>query len=280
MCSYQSPHDPIFYAHHGFVDRLWWTWQKNSGKFKEGPTGPLEHTLCPADGDKNDASDWLDSRKLPGVHGNVKVCYKTRERMEKEGTSESKLQSAAYWQMRIGEIPGCCHEGLAKIGIKTAKAKIRLTPGGQDLCAVNCNNTEFFALKAWCELGDGNHNTGEKPCHCDDIAQKIVDKKEQEDLFSVLHCEVEHPEPDERRLCMALYPTATCADNMFDKCVEHKIMWDAGDEDDEDGALRQGMCIPEYAEQLVRNFQRAKHSGRKIGPLLQESTIEALMQEM
>lgn len=295
MCSYRSPQDPIFYAHHGFVDRLWWTWQKNKDVWNEGPQDlTLESTLCPSD--RNQASDWLDSRALPGTrwNGQVSITYKTRADMRADMAealletshevasvvkasvqAESKLQLAAKFQQSVGIIPECCHQGLAKIGVKTARAIIRQYPGGEDLCAVNYHNTELEANKEWCLLG---HGTGDAPCEedCEEDAKKIIREKEREDEHEVLHCEVEQPEPEERRLCMALYPSYTCADNMFDKCVEHKIMHD-GSFDGETG-----LCIPEYIEQMVRDYVQAKQNGLACASesLLEESTIEKLMQAM
>lgn len=190
--------------------------------------------------------------------------------------AENEFQSAAHWQVRVGVIPECCHQGLAKLGIRTAKAKLRLGPGGEDICAVNYHNTELEANTEWCKLGhgsDGDYHK-EEPCHCKEEAQRIIDEKDMEDEFKVLHCEVEDPEPEERRLCMALYPRASCNDNMFDKCVEHKIMHDGSFDGEE------GLCIPEDVEKMVRSFQQAKDNGWKNVSLLQESTIEALLRDM
>jgi tyrosinase len=37
MMLLSSPNDPIFFCHHGQVDRLWWKWQRNAGKFHYTP---------------------------------------------------------------------------------------------------------------------------------------------------------------------------------------------------------------------------------------------------
>jgi hypothetical protein len=273
MTSMESPHDPIFFAHHGFIDKLWADWQKKKGGLKEAPAGELQHLLCPAA--ENLATDWADSRSMPGVKGSVDVSYKSRVEMSKEqdlmqlkdsAQADSKLQSAAYWAMRVSGVPECCHQGLAKIGVKTARAIIRPAPGGEDVCAVNFHNSELLANEFWCQVMGGDADG----CTCEQTAQKIIDEKTLDDRIGVLHCEVEQPEAEEKRLCMALYPSPTCADNLFDKCIEHKIMHDGSFDGEE------GLCISETMQLLVKDWMKAREKGWK-GSLFQESTIEAFM---
>merc|ERR1711990_405174 len=100
------------------------------------------------------------------------ISYKTRVQMSREllmqlrGSAQTNTKSAAYWVMKVGGLPECCHQGLAKKGIKTAKAIIR-PDGGEDICGVNFHNNELLAVEEWCRLGmtDG-HDLGDETCPC------------------------------------------------------------------------------------------------------------------
>jgi tyrosinase len=36
---FTSPGDPLFYLHHGMIDRTWWIWQQLDKKTRTGPAG-------------------------------------------------------------------------------------------------------------------------------------------------------------------------------------------------------------------------------------------------
>ena len=71
MCSYYASSDPFFWMHHGFVDKLWDEWQKNSDRHKYAyylagnKDSPM--TFC-----KLSPRLFVDSNLLPG---GVSVCY-------------------------------------------------------------------------------------------------------------------------------------------------------------------------------------------------------------
>lgn len=256
MCSFESPKDPLFFAHHTFVDRLWYTWQKKKAQtgstgWTASPAEPLEHLLCPSE--SNESSAWVDSENLQGVTEAVKVNYATRAEMSETVSNlllqtpggNSALRAANYWEAKVDGIVECCQEGFADNAIHAAKATIR-DAEGNDVCAPNFHNVELDADVKWCKVEGG--------ADCSKSAATVVAQKMQEES-QLLHCEVPNPGPEERRTCMALYSNTTCAGTMFDLCLKHKIKHSGS----------QSRCIPKAIAEKVKRC-RAKKT--KMGPCL------------
>lgn len=253
MCSFESPKDPLFFAHHTFVDRLWYTWQKKKARtgssgWDASPAEPLEHLLCPSG--SNEPSAWTDSENLQGVTEAVKVNYATRAEMSEkvsdlllqESGGNSAHRTANYWKAKVDGIVECCQEGLADRAIHAAKATIR-DADGNDVCAPNFHNMDYDGDLQWCEVEGGTD--------CPERTAAVVAENMQEES-QLLHCEVPNPGPEERRTCMALYSNTTCEGNMFDLCLKHKIKHSGS----------QSQCIPKAIAKKVKRCRERKKVGR------------------
>jgi len=72
MSQMQSPNDPIFFLHHAFVDKLWWTWQQTNQNTYDGQN---------PDGSTASVSDVLPSytAKVSDTFSITALCYSYQE---------------------------------------------------------------------------------------------------------------------------------------------------------------------------------------------------------
>eukprot|EP00045_Choanoeca_perplexa_P018108 m.278150 g.278150 ORF g.278150 m.278150 type:complete len:3200 (+) comp17717_c0_seq1:80-9679(+) len=61
MGSFESPYDPIFFLHHGFIDKLWWDWQTVLGNGNTFPAATVNVPMSPYAVTPNDVLDSLNS---------------------------------------------------------------------------------------------------------------------------------------------------------------------------------------------------------------------------
>lgn len=244
MCSFESPKDPLFFAHHTFIDRLWYTWQQKKAQtdstgWKQSPTAPLEHKLCPADSDLPSA--WVDSANL---QGDV-VKYQTRAEMSltlsglqlhKAGKSTKSREHPVDWetlQANVSAFVECCQCGLAAKGAHAAKAVIR-DASGADICAMD-TQSEYESDVDWCANAEGGSASD-----CKARAQAAVAAKAKQET-KVPHCELSDPWDYEKQTCMALYSNRKCKNNMFDLCYKMEIKHEGSTD----------LCIPEGAKEYI-----------------------------
>ena len=76
MCSYKSANDPVFFLHHGFIDKLWSDWQNNGPAFKN--LSYYTQNTNPMPGSEGASpADMYDLQKQPGC---VRVCLEQPSR--------------------------------------------------------------------------------------------------------------------------------------------------------------------------------------------------------
>ncbi len=69
MCSIDSANAPEFFLHHGFIDKIWWDWQKKTPANKNAYFPSINMRLQASN---YYPRDFLDIAKQPGC---VKACY-------------------------------------------------------------------------------------------------------------------------------------------------------------------------------------------------------------
>jgi len=135
MCNSASPYDPVFFAHHAFVDKIWYDWQEehlslegNDRYWSKGDSAyNLPLLVCHDGATTIPSSDVEVSDHMLGSQ-NGKVTY--FDRQEDFGCGES--------------FPGvhCCMRALTIAGMWHEVARVQTTPTSvHDLCSPNNNMT-------------------------------------------------------------------------------------------------------------------------------------------
>jgi tyrosinase len=72
---YSSPGDPIFWFHHGMVDRIWWIWQMQDPENRMNvlPENPAEDDFVDLNWTAEKAGTWDLVNSVGGMSG--KFCY-------------------------------------------------------------------------------------------------------------------------------------------------------------------------------------------------------------
>ena len=87
MCTSEAANDPIFFLHHGFIDKLWSDWQNNGAAFKNHAYYTQNYDAMPGS-EGTSPSSLYDLQNQPGC---VRVCLEPSSRPCYSNTTYSPL---------------------------------------------------------------------------------------------------------------------------------------------------------------------------------------------
>lgn len=216
MCSHGSPADPIFFAHHSFLDKNWYVWQRLKGDATGGgDSGAIKHNICPCQGGCV-ASRYTNSASLDGI----KVDYESRaEMLAKQGrapllvevtnneTGEETLEEVVddsdeatdedYQATKMSALVDCCTGLLGRNQRRIAKAVI-LNDKNEDTCNVNFGGFVERSDKEWCK------KVMRKPAGLCDAEVEATMQQEASDQAKQRHCLLANPTAAERNTCSVI----------------------------------------------------------------------------
>ncbi|KAI8610442.1 hypothetical protein BC830DRAFT_1145730, partial [Chytriomyces sp. MP71] len=93
-----SPNDPIFWLHHGLVDKFWWRWQQQCPQFKFDYAGTLSRADDPVSSGTNVAGPYLNVDSWP---------FQVAQLLDTEGSTLCYTYSSSAGDLKAPSPPSC-----------------------------------------------------------------------------------------------------------------------------------------------------------------------------